>query len=397
MKTNKLAFRKENIAHIKSRFDQKTGTSLSARPRPAIKRTLFLVTALSLCAVIGVTAVAANVPTRSAFGLGGILLRGVTVLAESVPDVYRYLYKISPETAQFFKPVQLSCEDNGIRMEVVSTYIVDGTAQIYITLQDLTGERLDMSTDLFDSYYINTPFAFIGTTDKNVSYDEETGKLTALITIELMDGHKFAGDKLTFRFKQFLSGKKEHSQIALDVDLAAVSLSPDLMVTKKVRGFGGSEANVDDIFTRDEEGISEFITLKQSPEPTEIVSGVTLTATGYVDGKLHVQLCYDDINRTDNHGFLYLIDDKGESISDIYSVSFWDDEGNTADYTMDHWDKVGRDSYEDYVFDVEPSALANYELYGDFVTCDSLVKGDWEVTFPLMVEGTPRAVAKEGM
>ena len=72
----------------------------------------------------------------------GIILT-VPGLAASVPAWYNALYAISPATAQFFQPVQRSCEDNGIRMEVVAVHMEENRAELYISLQDLTGERLD--------------------------------------------------------------------------------------------------------------------------------------------------------------------------------------------------------------------------------------------------------------
>ena len=48
----------------------------------------------------------------------------VPVLAAAdVQAAYELLYAISPETAQGLKPVRMSCEDEGIRMEVVSASI----------------------------------------------------------------------------------------------------------------------------------------------------------------------------------------------------------------------------------------------------------------------------------
>lgn len=52
-----------------------------------------------------------------------------------------------------------SDEDNGIKIEVVSVYLHDNIAEVYITMQDLTEQhRVDATMDLFDSYSINRPF-----------------------------------------------------------------------------------------------------------------------------------------------------------------------------------------------------------------------------------------------
>ncbi|HAQ40875.1 MAG TPA: hypothetical protein DCM73_08630, partial [Clostridiales bacterium] len=62
----------------------------------------------------------------------------VPTLAATVEPIYQLMYMVSPSIAQFFIPVQRSDEDNGIKMEVVSAYIRDNAADIYITMQDLT-------------------------------------------------------------------------------------------------------------------------------------------------------------------------------------------------------------------------------------------------------------------
>ena len=87
-----------------------------------------------------------------------LVLTATPVFAAKVPAVYELMYLVSPTVAQFFMPVQKFCENNGIKIEVVSSYIHNDTAEIYITMQDLIGERVDETTDLNDSYSINRPF-----------------------------------------------------------------------------------------------------------------------------------------------------------------------------------------------------------------------------------------------
>ena len=70
------------------------------------------------------------------------------------------------------------------------------------------------------------------------------------------------------------------------------------------------------------------------------------------------------------HGEVYLVDNKNDTVECESTVAFWDEE------------EIG--SYEEYIFDISPETdLEEYELYGDFVTCNSLTAGNWEVTFPL--------------
>ncbi len=287
----------------------------------------------------------------------------VPVMAVYVPGTYEILYAISPVIAQKLKPVQRSCEDNGIRMEVLSASIEGDTAQIYIALQDLEGDRIDATTDLFDSYQINRPFD-CSATCQMVSYEEKTKTATFLLSITQWEGKQIEGSKLTFLVNCFLSGKEHVTGLLPEVDLSKVNLTPE---TQTVRSFRGSD-NFPEM--RDLETAS-FL----APNPDSIASpadGVTITAVGYIDGNLHVQVYYEDILHTDNHGFLYLVDEAGAVVAPSYTVSFWDQ----AQYG----------SYDEAIFDISPDALSNYMLYGEFWTCDTLTKGDWQVTFPLPSE-----------
>ncbi len=284
--------------------------------------------------------------------------------AADVQAAYEILYAVSPKIAQGLKPVRMSCEDNGINMEVISANIKGDTAHIYISMQDMTGERIDGTTDLYDSYSINRPFSSSATCER-ISYDEETNTATFLITITQMGQEKIGGKKITFSVAKFLSKKQEYHDKIMQIDLSTVSLSPKTQSDVNIRG-GSSSGNISekheyvDYLTATSEG---------SFSPVE---GVTVTGAGFIDGKLHIQAYYENIFETDNHGYVYLVNANGDEIQSEASVSFWDSERSG--------------SYEEYIFDIAPSEINNYQLYGNFWTCNSLTKGDWQVTFPLEYE-----------
>ena len=136
-----------------------------------------------------------------------------------------------------------------------------------------------------------------------------------------------------------------------------------------LRGFGGSSADVlrskiDSSYTADM--LVPTGTLS-APAP-----GVTVTAIGYIDGLLHIQVLYENIHETDNHGQLWL-ENGAEKLECLGSLSFFAENGS--------------DSFEEYVFDVSPAQLADCTLYGSFVTADTLIEGGWEITFPLTEAG----------
>lgn len=279
------------------------------------------------------------------------------------PTGYALLYRISPAAAQFFKPVNKSDEDNGIRLTVESVHFADDTVSVYVALQDLTGDRLDETTDLFDSYRIGRGFdCAAGCT--LVDYDAATHTARFLISITRFDGQNIADKKLTFSLSQILCGKSEFEGALENVDLTAASLSPATQ-SVELRGYGGTGAQTLFPDVSGSDSMSLLVPTGTLAVPTP---GVTVTAMGCIDGLLHIQVLYDNIRETDNHGLLWLQND-AERIDCLANASF------------DH--ENGRDSYENYIFDIPPEDLANCTLYGQFVTADTLIYGDWSITFPL--------------
>ena len=280
------------------------------------------------------------------------------------PNGYALLYSISPAAAQFFKPVNRSDEDNGIRLTVDSVYLHSDTVEIYVSLQDLTGDRLDETTDLFDSYRINRGFDCSATCSL-AGYDAQTRTARFLISITSFDGQDIEGDKLTFSLNRLLTGKTETEGAVTGLDLAAAQAEP---ATQQVEWRGGSgiaaEAGGSGAETRT--ALVPTGTLA-APAP-----GVAITAVGYVDGLLHIQVLYENIHETDNHGQLWL-ENGAEKLECLGSLSFFDENES--------------DSFEEYVFDVSPAQLADCTLYGSFVTADTLIEGNWEITFPLTEAG----------
>lgn len=286
-------------------------------------------------------------------------------LAGAVPVVYDALYAISPATAQFFKPVQLSCEDNGIRMEVTAAYIHDNTAEIYVTMQDMTGNRFDETIDLFDSYDINLPFDSAGTC-RMTACDEETQTATFLIMIELMDGQRIEGEKMTFSIGRLLMDKQTWIGKIEDADLTAAEETPETHKTHLV-GIGGREIADRYRSVERREGVLVMTPGEALARPTE---GVSVTAMGYVDDELRIQVRYEQPNRTDNHGSVYLVKRQTGEIVECYGgLSFLTE---------------GQDRCTEEIFPfIAREDLGEYDLYGSFTTSAGAIEGDWEITFPL--------------
>lgn len=294
------------------------------------------------------------------------------VLAATFPTIYELMYLVSPAVAQFYQPVQMADEYDGIRMEVVAAYIHEETAEVYITLQDLEGDRLDETTDLYDSYSIHLPYSAIGSCQK-VGYDPEIRTLTYLITVTQEEGRKLEGEKLTFSVGGYLSHKQNYENIEIPMDLTQVTDAQYQYVDSPAKGstltgYSGIVTEMSETGT----GTQGYPVLVPQPANPEFpVEGVNLTGIGYIDGKLHIQYAVENPLENDNHGFFLLQNEEGETIEEVGSVSFREGTGEN------------RIDYRDSVFAVPQEELQNYRLYGDFVISEGFHEGNWQVTFPI--------------
>ncbi len=284
-------------------------------------------------------------------------------LAATSDFAYHALYQISPGAAQFFIPVQKSDDDNGIRMEVISAYLHGNTAEIYIAMQDLTGDRIDSSTDLYDSYSINRAFDSSASC-RLVEYDEATKTATFLIMIQEQGSGNMEGDKITFSVREFLSHKNYYENIEIPVDLPSFTAGGRVQ-TVAASGGGGmyyekhwNESSADTLVPGQP--------MKEFP-----VDGIDLTGIGYIDGRLHVQTAVPNRLENDNHGFFYLKDAEGNDVNEAYGLYFISS------------GESGRVDYHESVFDIPAEEIAAYKLYGNFVTAGMRTEGNWRVTFQL--------------
>lgn len=341
--------------------------AFQARNRPHGKRWILLAACLCLCVCVC------------------SILPVFTVAGNAY--AYELLYSISPEFAQKLKPVHVSCIDNGIEMNVIAAQIHGEKADILVSMHDRTGSRIDETTDLFDSYSIHTPYDQSGYCSL-VEYDADTRTATFLLSIDQMHRVLITGDKITFSVRQLLLGKRHSNYRLPGTDTNTISTVTEFAEKPDVRGFAvqaderdmeGSDndyaGSANDYAGSDNDNESTgpdrlHLIKPNETNPTVIEEGVMLTGYGFVDGKLHVQIRYDRILTTDNHGFVYLKDAEGKILDCAGSISFWDESRTN--------------SYEEYIFSVTPDAVTQTEVWGEFWTCNNgLINGNWQVTVPV--------------
>ena len=233
-----------------------------------------------------------------AFILAMILLLAfaATAIAGSVnEDFNAWLYRIWPEAATTLMPVNMSCENNGIRLEIISA-VADGE-ELYITysMEDLEKDRLNTECSPF--MYVDDARSY----DWESSFeqpirDEATGKIIFGEHFTYNGNITAADNVLNAHIHSFIS----HRQTAL------VDLFPYLeqfgseVKTATVPEGAGTLWRADVYAEQDIENRSGSV-----PASTQVINPaysreirladtVFLSGIGMVDGRLHVQLHFVD-------------------------------------------------------------------------------------------------------
>lgn len=303
-----------------------------------------------------------RLPVRAAFAAAALIVcLAVPALAANLPGTYPLLYRLAPDVAQFFRPLHLASEDQGIRLEVLSVRVAGDTAQALLGLTDLTGSRVDGTVDLYDSYEIHVPGGVEGHCSA-AEYDETTGAATLLLTLTRKDGKAFDGEKVTLTVGELLCSVQT-SDFALPADcMDMLCVQPETMQPgNRLRGMGGVDKSALP---------AQPTVLVPFAEERELAEGVTLSALGEVDGRLRLQLHFPS-SATDDHGYVWFEDAQGKKTDPVYGIDFWDGNGGY---------------YAEEVFAQSADELKGQTLRAHFVTCRTKVSGNWAVTFPITEE-----------
>ena len=296
------------------------------------------------------------------------LVVAVPVMAATFSSFEGLLNTIDSKFENLLEPIQLISENNGIKMEVVSAMKDEDMIVVYITLQDIEGNRIDKTLDLNDSYRIEGLNSY---TNEIVDYNEQSK--TATIRIQANSNKNLRNKKIEFSLNSFISGEKIISS-SLSNDIFVGSLINEVKNTAKlymdnIAGGGGllyeelSNEKEIDILEKDKLNIK-----------FNNISSMSITNMGIINNQLHIQTKWDK-SKFDNHGFLYLTDNEGKKI-DVRDANIYysfDENGRTI---------YGND-YIEYIFDLTNINLNSINLNADVFYSENYVQGPWKTNFKI--------------
>lgn len=283
--------------------------------------------------------------------------------AARIPSFNNLIATVSPEIALMLQPIEISDENDGIKMEVVAAMNDNEMAIIYVTLQDLTGNRIDETLDLYD-YSLTGAQMF---NSRIVDYDKKTN--TATVRIQGNGGDNLNNRKVKLRINSFLSDKQTF-EVAVDANLSEITSKPPQTIQLDMNDIPGGGGNL--YQKLQDQGIIQVLKPNKLEMPLPEIEFMPITNMGIIDNHLHIQVRWNKGN-IDDHGYFYFVDDSGNEIHPT-NITFGIDEAGHTNYG---------DGYTEYIFDIDSVDFEEQELIAHFVSNGEYTTGNWNTTFKM--------------
>ena len=288
---------------------------------------------------------------------------------KSIPD---YVAENYPQFNDCLVPVNLSCEDQGIRMDIIYGAVREQEALFVYSVEDLEGARIMESVSARPVPDSDLP---VRASYAQLAYDDPSGRYTGVVHYRYNGlseisrngeiGLAICGIRNlhseTWHLENLLREYDGHADL---VDL------PVLLEYKVKNNFGGNIR----YYTNEDYRKLGLKVLESGEELEHLGDGIRVSAIGTAEGMLHLQLKY--------------IGESDEYASRTVQVSC-NECGTDADlpaWTRPMaWDtnSDGIADFEEYVFPCDPEALDNLRLEVTVTESDPAIEGEWMVQVPL--------------
>ena len=314
-----------------------------------------------------------------------VVVLSTTAFALTMGGFDWFVERINPPFADIVEPIMQYTEDQGIRMTVLGAQNFDNTAIVYVAIQDISGEnRLTADIALWSD--ITTMRQTEGTEDSegpgfswgsmgnNLLYFDETSN-TAYFELRFAQDTPIP-ERLTISTSHLPLSMVTYEQVPIPIVLADLELGQTISVSYQYASCG-SWISDDRPSEYDILLPGRFATLPDYPDSSWISN------IGIVDGQLRVQV----INRMSwpfgaSGISLALLCPAGELIHNTETIWAWVDEDlkpiNLHTLVLED-DSPLSYSLSEYIFDVNPTNLADYTLvfWGNITEG---IEGNWQLT-----------------
>ena len=318
-----------------------------------------------------------------------LVISMATALAAFNEDINRLLYQWWPEAARALRPVNLSTEEAGIRLEVLSASVSDNNMLVTFSLTDLTGDRINENTQCDGSLLGDVCLSASGETDL-LSYDPDTHQAI------------FAG------YTEYTPQPDSVINISsnnLYLDIIGISTPEITEIYNLLPLMDGKDYTVEAVpcpsqglfqtgYVTDVDSIPEkreyppILNPERSLE-IPLADGFTLSGIGWIDGIMHVQIhmphCVKEFSTEHSASIMYVTN----CTTDVFNnEEEWISDQNSDQYPFSvqcvGW-TVGDDAWIESLYAFSREEMENYHLLGTFsnnAKYPELLNHDWYVEFP---------------
>lgn len=291
------------------------------------------------------------------------ILFSTGVGAAYIPSFNNLIATISPEIALMLQPIGISSESNGIKTEVVAAMNDNDMAVIYVTLKDLTDDRIDETLELYD-YSLTDSHMF---NSQIVDYDKKTNTVT--LRIQGNGGKSLNDKKMNLNISSFLS-KKQTFEAPVDINLSEIAAKSTQTVQLDMENTPGGGG---DMYQKlKEQGVIQVLKPNETKINLPKIQFTHISNIGIINNHLHIQTKWTKDN-VDDHGYFYFVDESGKEIYSS-SINFGIDKTG---------DTVYGNEYTEYIFDRDNVDFEKQKLQGHFVSNGEYTTGNWNTTFKI--------------
>ena len=271
-----------------------------------------------------------------------------------------------PGVADKLKPVNLSCEKQGIRMNVISALVEDDKSWVVYSLQDLEGDRISrfagMDVDLL---------GFVGDVPGYYCYldhNQEEHKVTCVHYEEYGEPYQPVDNHLAFKVEDI--GKNQITKIDLLPFLEKYGKTSDgVKMPDEAFAFG----NKGQIYSTANMKVLD----DSDPLNVSLYKDIYLTGIGWIDDQLHVRI-------QDRQQEKITIGSMSVYPVFLSAAGYFSETGKQCEMDQVEWSSAGdeRKDLKEYIFDVRPDEVDKMELaaWGEEIV--DVMKERWEVQIP---------------
>ena len=325
---------------------------------------------------------------KKMFGILAVILLGAVLVFSAATETRTEAEAYREPFAEFKEntvPLNLSCEDQGVKVTVVSARLTDTELKIQYELQDLEDGRLDygfISRDREDLFSYNL----------DINEKSHNGVSTGT-----SNSHEKPDCISIFQTVVF---NRIHSEDTLTISMADIpaTVKKSFPVQSLLDAYGNTSEGVElpehAGYSRPTNWQKEMKVLDYS-RPLDIPLNdeadgkkVLLTGIGWIDNQLHIQIhdadgCMQLGSYINSFSFPVQCNYKNRSFFDSYpqtALIAWDED---SDYNLD---------WVEYVIECKPEEVAEMEYTLDLTYVKEMLDGEWEFSIPLEQIRDPESI-----